>query len=233
MPKAMLIRIGNDENCDADRIMNDSTFDFIPITEDDDNLIESITYDTMQSRVHMGKYLSDAIPHLKGKKCHLDPYFPNYYKHKQFEKPTYCDPGAIKSEFLKTLNKEDLLVFYWGVKKESKKELFIIGYIVVERIVDLSLCTDVEIDALRERYFSAHLVRQSPEGVLVIGSEGMLLKKPICLTDGIKKGSTNYAIKEKYAESLGINELQSSSFFVKVLIQEEYENMKKLLKNDY
>src|SRR3989344_7307770 len=103
MTKAMLLRVGNERYCDKDKVMNDLTFDFIPIDEKDE-VIESISYDLIKSRVHNGKYLSEIYPKLKGIKCHLDPYFSDYYMYKSFDNPTYCDPGIIKSEFLKTLN---------------------------------------------------------------------------------------------------------------------------------
>ena len=230
MTKAILLRAGNDDFCDKDKVMSDLTFDFIPISEEGEEVIETISYDWIKSRVHNGKYLSEIYPKLKGIKCHLDPYFPDYYRYKTFNNPTYCDPGIIKSEFLKTLNEGDLLVFYQGIKEQGKKkELFIIGYFVVGKIIDLDLCKDEEYNELRKKYFSAHLMRKSPTGVLVIGSKGRLLNKPLCLTEGMKKDSTNYIIKKKYANLLGINELQSSSYFVKVLIGDEFINLQNLI----
>jgi len=233
MKKAMLIRVGNDHYCDADKIKSGLTFDFIPTEENwgKKELLDSIWYDMIKSRVSKTKSLAEIYPRLKKKRCHLDPYFPKYYTYKKFNKSTYCDPGIIKAEFLKTLNKGDLLVFFWGIKVNNKKQLFIIGYFYVEKIIDLDFCTRKKIKELRKKYFSAHLIRQSPEGVLVIGSNGKLLDKPIRLTQKIKKKSTIYIIKPKYKYLLGINEIQSSSIFIKVLVQKEFLKLKNLLKN--
>ena len=230
MQKAMLLRIGNDTYCDKDKVMSDLTFDFVPISEDDEEVIESISYDLIRSRVHNNRFFSQIYPQLKGINCHLDPYFPDYYMYKTFNNPTYCDPGVKKSKFLKRLNEGDLLVFHQGIiEQNNQKNNYIIGYLVVEKIVDLGLCKEEELEELRKKYFSAHLIRKFPTGLLVIGSKGTLFNKPLCLTEGTKKGSTNYIVKNEYTTLFGFTELQASSIFVKEIIGEKFINIQNII----
>ena len=204
--EAMLLRVGIDKGTDGALapIFDDGSFEYIPISETDPNSKENRTYRNTIGR--SGKPLSTYLPERIGnRKIHFDP---------EFETFTYGDPTSKRRNLLK-LKKGDLLVFYAGLTpfktQRYKEALYIIGYFTIEKILDFSQLTEVEIKKYCKIYSNnAHLKRSYiPRNlVIVVGdrNKSKLLEKAILIsqTKYDKSGRPYQAISKEMEISLGI-----------------------------
>lgn len=192
--KAMLLRVGIDTGSGGTLgpIFEDDSFEYIPIPEDWE---DKRNYGNEIGK--QGRPLSTYVPKkLKTRGMHLDPEFKTY---------TYGDPTNKRSSLLK-LQKDDLLVFYAGLKPYDKKNgeaaLYIIGYFTVKEVIDFNLLSSEE----KEKYCkrcknNAHIKRME-----ILGKEHL---EDLVIITGQKNGSKllDKAIKisEKGTDSRGRN----------------------------
>lgn len=205
--KALLLRVGIDKGTDGalGPIFSDGSFEYIPISEDDFESIESRTFHNTIGR--HGKPFSHYLPSsIKGRKLHYDP---------EFETFTYGDPTRKRNSLLK-LEQGDLLVFYAGLTPfnnfEKEAGLYIIGYFTVDQIFDFNELTDKEIEMCSIKYSNnAHLKRkyELTDLVIVTGNN----EKSKLLDSGVlisrvkkdKRGRPYYAVSEYMESTLGIS----------------------------
>ncbi len=161
--KAMLLRVGIDTGCGGTLgpIFEDGSFEYIPIPEG---------YSSKEDRTYgntigvKGLPLSTYVPKkLKNIGMHFDPEFVSY---------TYGDPTSKRRSLLK-LQKDDLLVFYAGLKPYNEKNgdaaLYIIGYFTVEQVIDFNLLNSKETDKYCKIFKNnAHIKRDESFVDLVI-----------------------------------------------------------------
>lgn len=162
--QAMLLRVGIDKGSGGALapIFEDGSFEYIPIPEGYTPLTDSRTYlDTIgRSSRSLSYYLPKKI---KDNKMHIDPEFETY---------TYGDPTG-KRKYLLKLDKNDLLVFYAGLKpfknKKFDEALYIIGYFTVKNVIDFNKLTYQNSKNMENLYRNnAHMKRISNHKNLVI-----------------------------------------------------------------
>lgn len=205
--KALLLRVGIDKGTDGalGPIFKDGTFEYIPISESTSNSKETRTY--ANTRGKSGEFLSTYLPfRIADRIMHFDPEFTTF---------TYGDP-TVKRSYLLKLQEGDLLVFYAGLSpwnnKKYKAGLYIIGYFLVEKVIDFNLLNNNKVKQVRKRYSNnAHLKRRSDfqDLVIVVGNKkkSKLLTKTILISQSkIGKGSKlYYAVSRKFEKLLGIS----------------------------
>lgn len=205
--KAMLLRIGIDKGTDGTLgpIFEDSSFEYIPISEGDSKSKEDRTYNNTIGR--SGKPLSTYLPKgIENRTIHFDP---------EFETFTYGDPTS-KRKYLLKLGKDDLLVFYAGLtpfkNNKHKEALYFIGYFTIEKVIDFNQLTKNEITKCYQFYpNNAHLKRSydTEDLVIVVGHKdnSKLLDKAILIskTKYDKNGKSYQAVSEEMEISLGIS----------------------------
>jgi len=201
--KIMLLRIGIDKGTDGalGPIFEDGSFEYIPISERDQNTTETRTFSSTVGR--SGLPLSEFLPaQIVSRKMHYDP---------EFESFTYGDPTS-KRKYLLKLVKDDLLVFYAGLtpyKNNIQKEaLYIIGYFTIEKIIDL---TPNEYAAYCKIYSNnAHFKRSYyTDTVIAVGDKhkSKLLNRAFRISE-IKhaiNGKPYHAVSTEMEFSLGIS----------------------------
>jgi hypothetical protein len=204
--KVMLLRIGMDKGTDGalGPIFEDGSFEYIPLSERDDNTKETRTYRNTVGRC--GLPLSEYLPMKIGpRKLHYDP---------EFESFTYGDPTSKRQSLLK-LVKDDLLVFYAGLMpyKNSKQEeaLYIIGYFTIDKIIDLNSLNTAEYEIMSKRYSNnAHFKRSYfKDTVIAVGDKyrSKLLDRAFRISE-IKhaiNGKRYHAVSAEMENSLGIS----------------------------
>ncbi len=229
----MLLRVGIDKSSDGvlSPIFHDGTFEYIPLSEKDEDSNEIRTYHDIIG--HKGKPLSTYLPTgVANRKVHFDPEFTTF---------TYGDAGR-KANYLMKLNPGDLLVFYAGLTpyKDAKypEALYIIGYFTVKKIWGKihDQGGTVPIRIIRREYpNNSHPKRVDIRGmVLVVGDPGKskLLEKGILISQKkINKISRRYhAVSPEIEELLGIKGSIQRSIPPR-FIEENHNigNLKKLL----
>lgn len=137
--EALLLRVGIDKGCGGalSPIFRNGTFEYIPIPESDPETRERRTYQNTSGRTN--RPLSNFLPSkICQNKMHFDP---------EFETFTYGDHSSKRKSLLK-LDKNDLLVFYAGLIPYQNdmhlNALYIIGYFVVENVVDFNELSEEE-----------------------------------------------------------------------------------------
>jgi len=205
--KAMLLRVGIDKGTDGTLapIFQDSSFEYIPISEGDSQSKEERTYKNTMGRA--GKPLSTYLPKtIENRTMHFDP---------EFETCTYGDPTSKRKSLIK-LEKDDLLVFYAGLSpfqnENQKTALYIIGFFLIERIIDFNQLLHKEIEDYYQLYpNNAHLKRSYDTENLVIAvgdrSRSKLLDKAILISEQKydKNGRPYQAVSKEMEISLGIS----------------------------
>ena len=163
--KAMLLRVGIDKGAGGalGPIFKDGTFEYIPIPENPYNSNTDSTYSNTQGRNE--NFLSEFVPKgLKDESMHFDPEFKTF---------TYGDPTR-KSSSLRKLNKNDLLIFYAGLKpfenKRYEEGLYIIGYFTVKEVLDFDKMTEDEVlECQNSCHNNAHIKRkESTENLIIV-----------------------------------------------------------------
>ncbi|MEA3378920.1 MAG: hypothetical protein U9Q69_04755 [Nanoarchaeota archaeon] len=203
--KAMILRVGIDKGTDGTLgpIFHDGSFEFIPISEGDSKSKEDRTYKNTIGR--SGKPLSTYLPkQIKDKTMHFDPEFTTF---------TYGDPTSKRTYLLK-LEKGDLLVFYAGLSHQTNKykdALYIIGYFLVDKIIDFNKLSKKEINECYTLYPSnAHLKRSydTSDLVIVVGNKNQskLLNKAILISELKlnKIGRHYHGVSKEMEKLLGI-----------------------------
>lgn len=229
--KALLLRVGIDTSSDGtlSPLFADGTFEYIPLSETNPKSWEDKTYKNVRGRY--GRYLSDYVPSgIASRKLHLDP---------EFETFTYGDE-TIRRSYLLKLEKDDLLVFYAGLKpfkiKTEDMGLYIIGYFTVKDVYDFSKLDKNEIlSILPSLSQNPHLKTAYDPSKLVIikGDPGnsRLLDKAIRISSPKKNriGRTYHAISGEMGEELGIKGSIQRSIPPRFIEEEKMDNLKRLL----
>ena len=231
--KAMFLRIGIDKGTDGTLapIFEDGSFEFIPISEYDDNSKENRTY--LNTIGRKGKPFSNYVPKpIWNYTMHFDPEFDTF---------TYGDPTS-KRNFLLKLDKGDLLVFYAGLTpyKNSvyKTALYIIGYFLVDKIIDFNKLSKKEIEtAFKEYSNNAHIKRKDDVNDLVIAvgdhKHSKLLDKAILISEAKldKRGRPYQAVSNEMEKLLGISGSIQRSIPPRFIHESKYvDNLKIILK---
>ena len=230
--KALLLRVGIDKGSDGilGPIFSDGSFEYIPISETDKNSCETHTYTNTKGRSghYLSYYLSDKI---QNKKIHFDPEFETY---------TYGDIKT-KAKYLTKLRKDDLLVFYAGLKPYNHdnypEALYIIGYFTVENIIDFKTLEKKD-QGLYSKIYSnnAHIKRSNLEEDLVIAvgdpARSRLMDRALLISNKkLDKRGRPYNVVSKYMERLlGIKGSIQRSVPPRIIKDEKIDNLKKLLK---
>lgn len=203
--KALLLRVGVDKATDnaLAPIFQDGSFEYIPISE------RCLTNETQTFNNTIGRKgfpLSSYLPKsAKNRVMHYDPEFDTF---------TYGDPTPKKT-YLQKLNRGDLLVFYAGLEpyknNNYNRELYIIGYFIVDRVIDFAKLSDQEIYNCYQLYpNNAHLKRDYLELdlCLVVGDtdNSKLLERGILIstTQYDTLGRPYYAVSDEMEKLLGI-----------------------------
>jgi hypothetical protein len=201
--KAMLLRVGIDKGSDGllAPLFKDGTFEYIPLSEKDPDTKETRTFQDLEGgRGPLSQYLPDKV---LNRKIHHDPEFDTF---------TYTDQGR-KALYLTKLDKGDYLVFYAGLtpwEEDGKDGLYLIGYLVVEEVLELGKLDPEQQNKLESNYpTNSHLKRPRKEGVvLVVGNQrkSKLLGKALSLSSPKldKRGRAYHAVSQGMEEHLGI-----------------------------
>lgn len=226
--KAMLLRIGIDKGTDGTLapIFQDGSFEYIPISEGDQQSKEDRTYKNTIGRT--GKPLSTYLPKgIENRTIHFDP---------EFETFTYGDPTSKRNYLLK-LSEEDMLVFYAGLSPfqndKHKIGLYIIGYFTVKSVLDFNEFSQNEIERYYQLYpNNAHLKRSydTEDLVIIVGDKirSKLLNKAVLISqpEYDKRGRTYHAVSSMMEELLGISGSIQRSIPPRVITEEH--NLKNL-----
>lgn len=160
--KAMLLRVGIDKGTDGvlAPIFKDGTFEYIPLSDKNTDSVEEKTFKNTLG-VH-GRYLSHYLPEkIHDRVMHDDP---------EFETNTYGDQ-TVKGKYLLKLEKNDLLVFYAGLapyeNTDFDEALYIIGYFVVDVVVDFNGLDEGQIDSMIKEHY-----KQRPHQIKQFGKPG-------------------------------------------------------------
>lgn len=231
--KAMLLRIGIDKGTDNTLapVFEDGSFEYIPLSENDENSTEDRTYVNTIGR--KGRPLSGYVPSsIWSKKMHFDPEFTTF---------TYGDPTA-KCRYLIKLDKGDLLVFYAGLtpfmNQVYKEALYIIGYFLVDKVIDFNQLSESEMeDAAQQFPNNAHIKRRKSYNnlVIVVGNEkqSKLLDTAILISEPKpdKRGRPYHAVSDEMEKSLGISGSIQRSIPPRMIYEKRYvSNLKRIIK---
>ncbi len=201
--KAMLLRVGIDKGSDGilAPLFKDGSFQYIPLSEKDPETGEKRTFQDLDGI--RGEKLSEYLPEkIVNRKIHHDP---------EFETFTYADEGH-KAIYLSKLRKGDYLVFYAGLSpgEGGGDGLYLIGYLVVEEVLELGKLTRDQQLKLEGNYPSnSHLKRPRKEGVvLVVGDpvKSKLISKALPLSSPKldKRGRPYHAVSKDMEKLLGV-----------------------------
>lgn len=210
-------------------IFEDGSFEYIPIPEGFDSK-ETRTYRKTIGRC--GEPLSTFLPRfIADSAIHYDP---------EFETCTYGDPTTKRGRLLR-LEQGDLLLFYAGLSpyKNNKfeKALYIIGFFVVEKVLDFNKIPCDDWEAYYNLYSNnAHIKREEDpvDLVIVIGNKNQskLLDKAIRISQKRlnKEGRAYHAVSDEMEKLLGISGSIQRSSTPRVIEDENYiKNIKQLL----
>lgn len=202
----MLLRVGIDKGCGGALapIFEDGSFEYIPIPERKLSSTETRTY--LNTYGQTGKSMSYYLPpKIQDHIIHFDPEFQSF---------TYGD-ATSKRKYILKLNKDDLIVFYAGLRpyKNSNYDeaLYIIGYFDIRQIIDFNQLKKTMIEKLViEFQNNAHIKssRNYKDLVIVVGhpEKSKLLDKAILISyrKPDKKGRPYHAVSPEMKELLGI-----------------------------
>jgi len=169
--RVVLLRVGIDTGSGGwhSPLFDDGSFELLPIPASES--CEPFTYGTYCGR--NGRPILEYLPRrlhnrLSNKRLHLDPEFSSF---------TYGDPTQPKAR-LRTLTKDDILVFYAGLQRITSTEppaLYIVGYFNVEFSGIAGKLQKEKIDACKNNFHVRHATifnDQVQRLVLVKGGEG-------------------------------------------------------------
>lgn len=169
--KALLLRVGIDRGFGGlSPVFPDMTYEYIPIYHR--NIKETEINEKRTYSMILGsnkKLLVEYLPvKLKDQIVHLDPEFKTY---------TYGDPTRTKRAALKKLEKNDLLIFYLGGKKQDSFEVgcFIFGYFVVDKVIDWDVTPEDKKKGIEMEFKNnAHMISSKSRNklVMIMGKKG-------------------------------------------------------------
>jgi hypothetical protein len=194
--KAVLIRVGIDSQYGGNvgPIFKDGSFEYVPIPEYEKSNEKRIYSDT---NGQSGKLLSNYVGKIfKNTKIHFDP---------EFETFTYGD-HLKKSKIFASMDEEDYLIFYSGLKPYMKslfpRGLYVIGYFCISDVFDFD---DLQHDMVKEKLKNnAHLKRGdiTKDTVILQGypEKSRLLKKAIHIS---KEGKEHWIASNHFCNIIG------------------------------
>ncbi len=180
--RILLLRVGMDLAYGAlGPLFPDGTFEYVPIPDNPRRVSErSLFFRDIPAR--SGGSVTRFVPqeHREGP-AHHDP---------EFETFTYGDPTRNKRQQLLRLGEDDLLVFCAGLRSPEQRKgskLYIIGYLVVRRVHEVTSPEPWPPPALERLWGNAHFRRSDPDDGLVVvegaPATSRLLKHAIPLSD--------------------------------------------------
>lgn len=177
----LLLRVGIDLGSGGTLgpIFPDDSFEYIPIPESKPSP-RSVRYSDIIARSE-GTLDRFVPPRYCGTAAHYDP---------EFETFTYGDPTKYKRSQLLRLRKDDMLVFYAGLRQPGQSNgsvLYLIGFFTVACVYDISARQSWPPSDLRHLWANAHIRRSAPdEGLVVVQGErdrSRLLERAVQLSD--------------------------------------------------
>jgi len=159
----------------------DGRFEYVPIPENARNTSSrSLQYSQISAR--SGGTLDRFVPpRYRAGAAHYDPEFDTF---------TYGDPARNKRKQLLRLARNDILVFYAGLRPPEQRRgsrLYVIGYFTVQKVYDVAKLAPWPPPALKQLLGNAHFRRRKPDAGLVVveGSHehSRLLESAVALSD--------------------------------------------------
>lgn len=173
--KIAMIRVGVDAGCGGIQgpLFRDGTFEFIPIPEENPDIIPKQTFGSLKGR--HGKPLSDYFPPRRRESIaligvHSDPDWSTY---------TYGDYTGSPKSSLQNLEKDDFLIFTCGLEGwdfHCDPAIYLIGYFKVETAGRYSMFTRSDIKALFHENDHIWRIKNRQEALAENGSELLLVK---------------------------------------------------------
>jgi len=181
--KALILRVGIDKGYGfLSPVFYDMTFEYLPIylrNKKETERNEKRTYFDLIGNRNLA--LSEHLPNkLRNQIVHLDP---------EFETFTYGDPTRTKRAALLKLVKNDLLIFYFGGRKDHPFEegCFLFGFFEIEKIIDWNETSEgAKKDIEQEFKNNAHIISSKSRNNLVMvkgNSNSRILKRCIQISD--------------------------------------------------
>jgi hypothetical protein len=178
----LLLRVGMDLGFGGlGPLFPDGTFEYVPIPDDPRGVTErSLFFRDIPAR--SGGSLARFVPtkHCEGPSHH----------NPEFETFTYGDPTRNKRRQILRLGRDDMLVFYAGLRPYEHSrgsKLYLIGYLVVLRVHKVTTLSPWPPPAFEHLWGNAHFRRsQGDEDLVVVEGDPMtsrLLTRAIQLSD--------------------------------------------------
>ena len=140
----------------------DGTFEYVPIPENPKKASSrSLRFSQISARSG-GSLEQFVLPRYRCASAHYDP---------EFETFTYGDPTKYKRGQLRRLMREDLLVFYAGLRPPEQRtgsRLYLIGYFTVQKIYEVTLQQPWPLPTLQHLWANAHFRRNACDPGLVV-----------------------------------------------------------------
>jgi hypothetical protein len=159
----LLLRVGMDLGYGGlGPLFPDGSFEYVPIPENPKKTSSrSLLFSQVPAR--SGGAVEQFVPlRYRGTSAHYDP---------EFETFTYGDPTRYKRGQLLRLMRDDLLVFYAGLRpldQRTGSRLYLIGYFTVEKIHDVTPQPSWPPPSLQHLWANAHFRRKSCDTGLVV-----------------------------------------------------------------
>lgn len=159
----------------------DGTFEYVPIPDNPKKTSpRTVLFSQIQCRLG-GDIERFVPPKYRGGPAHLDP---------EFETFTYGDPTPNKRRQLLRLTRDDMLLFYAGLRPQQQRHgsrLYVIGYFTIDGVYKVPSTEPWPPDSLRHLWQNAHFRRKACDPGLVVaqGSPGnsRLLRIAVPLSD--------------------------------------------------
>src|SRR5579884_3381383 len=162
-------------------LFRDGSFEYVPIPENPKKASSrSLCFSQIPAR--SGGSIEQFVPaRHRGGLAHYDPEFDTY---------TYGDPTKYKRGQLLRLTREDLLVFYAGLRplaQPTGSQLYLIGYFTVEKVHEVTAAPLWPPPCLQHLWANAHFRRNGCDPGLVVvegaSKRSRLLQKAVPLSD--------------------------------------------------
>jgi hypothetical protein len=140
----------------------DGTFEYVPIPENPKKASSrSLRFSQISARSG-GSLEQFVLPRFRSAFAHYDP---------EFETLTYGDPTKYKRGQLRRLTREDLLVFYAGLRPTEQRtgsKLYLIGYFMVEKVYEVTQQRPWPPPSVQHLWANAHFRRNACDPGLVV-----------------------------------------------------------------
>ena len=159
----------------------DGRFEYVPVPENPKKTSSRSLY-FYEISARSGGTLDLFAPRKhRAAPAHYDPEFDTF---------TYGDPAKNKRSQLLRLARNDMLVFYAGLRSPAQRRgslLFVIGYFTVEKVHDVTTLQPWPPPVLKHLWGNAHFRRRDPDAGLAVveGSRksSRLLERAVPLSD--------------------------------------------------